>query len=206
MTGIGKRILAAIGLLQVLSSSNFVPAAGAADGGVTVGVMKNGQPIKAAIPVGRPSAPQKLDLPADNGSLWYRYYQAGEDAAIAHHDPQLAKRYYLASLAELEKHPQPKHSDMFLSIRLSALEKGLMDGYPGDWSTYKGARDDKMKLLKEQVDVYYRIARINAYYAPPDDLFRTKAEERYVKSKAEYEKSLKEDKSSAPGDSEAKAE
>jgi hypothetical protein len=151
---------------------------------------KDGQqktPTKSAATV--VSKPRfKLDLP-DSGALWYRYYQAGEDAAITKHDEALAKKYYLAALAEIEQHPPVKGADMFLGPKLSALEVGLMDEYPKDWSR-QGDSEEVMTLRKEQVDVYERIARINEYFAPPDDLLRIKAKERYENLKKDYEKAL----------------
>jgi hypothetical protein len=133
--------------------------------------------------------PQKLDLPEADYSLWYRYYQAGEDASITHHDLELAKKYWLAALSELEKSP-PSRTDMFLAIKLSALEKGLQDLYPTDWSKQNGDPDDVLKLRKQQVDTLYRIARVNDRIVPHDDLLFTKSQERYQLARKEYEKAL----------------
>ncbi len=166
---------------------------------VQIGIGPKG-PIMMKRPPVR-SGPTKLDLPEKNNSLWNRYYEAGEDAIVTRHDPTLAKQYYMASLAELEKHPQTKGSDMFLSVRLSALESGLENAYPSDWSKQRGKSEDVMKQRKEQVDVYSRIARINEYYAPPDDLLRIKAKERYVTVRQAYEKALAATKSSTQTES-----
>lgn len=156
---------------------------------IPIGVGPGGAPItitrpKMVIP------PQKLNLPIVDNSLWFRYYQAGEDASLTQHDPDLAKRYWMAAIAELEKHPPAKGADMFLSVRLSALDKGLMDSYPADWSKQTGDSDEIMKQRKEQVETLSRIARINEYFAPPDDLLRTKSKERYEIAKQAYEKAL----------------
>jgi len=156
---------------------------------IPIGVRSDGKPItitrkKVVIP------PQKLNLPIADNSLWFRYYQAGEDASLTQHDPDLAKKYWMAAISELEKHPPAKGADMFLSVRLSALDKGLMDSYPSDWSKQTGDSDEIMKQRKEQVDTLSRIARINEYFAPPDDLLRTKSKERYEIAKQAYEKAL----------------
>jgi hypothetical protein len=168
---------------------------------VQIGIGPKGPIMMKRPPV---HGPTKLDLPEKNNSLWYRYYEAGEDAAVTRHDPTLAKKYYMASLTELEKHPQAKGSDMFLSVRLSALESGLENAYPGDWTKQRGKSEDLMKQRKEQVDVYSRIARINEYYAPPDDLLRIKAKERYETVRQAYEKALAAMKS--PTQTESKTE
>ncbi|MGH9551390.1 MAG: hypothetical protein ACRD3W_18540, partial [Terriglobales bacterium] len=132
----------------------------------------------------------KADLPADY-SLWYRYYQAGEDAMLTHNDLDLAKKYYLASLGELEKHPPVPGQDMWLKVKLSGLEYGLMHSYPKTWPAIDtGNSQDVVKLRKDQMDVYYRIARLNDRYAEADDLLRVRAIERYNKAKKEYSKAL----------------
>lgn len=140
--------------------------------------------------------PVKLKLPFADNSLWMRYYQAGEDASISKHDNDLAKKYWMASLAELEKHPPAKGSDMFLSVKLSALEAGLMNLYPQDWSKETGDSDAILAKRKENVEVLSRIANINNFYAPKDDLFRTKANERYASAKQSYDKAVAEAKQS----------
>ncbi len=137
-------------------------------------------------------ADNKLTLPIADGSLWVRYYQAGEDASVKHHDAELAKKYWMASLAELEKHPPAKGSDIFLSVKLSALEAGLMNSYPADWSKQSGNADEIMAKRKEQVDTLLRIARVNEYFAPKDDLLRTRSKERYEIAQRAYDKALAE--------------
>jgi hypothetical protein len=154
-----------------------------------------GGPVATTAPqkVGKTKLDQTLPMP--NNSLWCRYYSAGEDASIKN-DEALAKKYYMASLAELEKHPQTKGSDIFMSVRLSALESALMEGYPHDWSKEEEKNPAHvMDERKEQVNVYQRIARINEYYAPPEDLLRIKAKERYETVRKDYEKALAASKS-----------
>lgn len=132
----------------------------------------------------------KLKLPVSDSSLWFRYYQAGEEASLTRHDKDLAKKYWMASLSELEKHPPAKGSDMFLSVKLSALEAGLMNLYPSDWSKESGDSDAILSRRKEHVELLQRIANINTFYAPKDDLFRIKANERYALAKQSYDKAL----------------
>jgi hypothetical protein len=141
-------------------------------------------------PKRKPRGPLKLNLPEPDSSLWFRYYQAGEDASITRHDQALAKRYWLAALSEIEKKP-PSRSDIFLSIKLSALEQGLEDLYPKDWSKEKGDPEKVMKLQAEQVDTLARIAHVNNNIVPHGDLLYTKSEERYQQARADYEKALK---------------
>lgn len=129
---------------------------------------------------------QKLQLPGPNDtSLWFRNYKAAEDA-LNKNDKDVAKRYLLNSLAEFEKHPP--HKDMFMLIKLSALEKNLLDFYPADKKLESTDKDELLRQKKEQMDMYYRIARINERYASPSDKFRTFADQRYMTAKAEYEK------------------
>lgn len=159
---------------------------------VPIGVGPNGRQVM--IKKSPPHGPVKLKLPFGDNSLWFRYYQAGEDASITHHDNDLAKKYWMASLAELEKHPPAKGSDTFLSVKLSALEAGLMNLYPEDWSKEKGESDAILAKRKEHVELLSRIARINTFYAPKDDLFRTKADERYAAAKQSYDQAVAEAK------------
>lgn len=180
-------------LLIIATTVLFCPTAMAADT-VKVGTDEKGHPIVVQKAPDR--GPQKLKLPFGDNSLWFRYYQAGEDASITRHDNDLAKKYWLASLAELEKHPVAKGSDTFLSVKLSALEAGLMKLYPEDWSKEKGDTAATLAKRKENVELLQRMATINTYYAPKDDLFRIKANERYAIAKQSYDKAVAEAKRS----------
>jgi hypothetical protein len=101
----------------------------------------------------------------------------------------LAKKYWFAALSEIEKNPPPR-SDMFLSVKLSALEQGLMNLYPKDWSKEKVDSQDVMKLRQEQVNILARIARVNDKFVPHNDLLYTKSQERYDNARNEYEKAV----------------
>ncbi len=176
-------------------TTSFIFSQGAFAAPKTSPVAKKQQPAQTSTASINKVATAKLKLPFPDSSLWFRYYQAGEDASLAKHD-DVAKKYWMASLAELEKHPPAKDSDTFLSVKLSALEAGLMNLYPNDWSKEKGDRTEILEKRKEHVALLSRIANINTFYAPPNDLFRTKANERYATAKQAYDKAVAEAKQS----------
>ena len=128
-----------------------------------------------------------LNLPVPDNSLWFRYYKAGEQADLKH-DVDTAKKYWMASLAELEK-VAPNPSDDLMSVKLSALEIGLIGIYPKDWTTLDKSQPEKEQLSDEQVRVLYRIAVINSRLVPGDKLLCSKSNERYEIAKRERDKS-----------------
>ncbi len=128
-----------------------------------------------------------LNLPVPDNSLWFRYYKAGEQADLKH-DGDTAKKYWMASLAELEK-VAPNPSDDLMSVKLSALEIGLIGSYPKDWTTLDKSQPEKEQLRAEQVKILYRMAVINSRLVPGDKLLCSKSKERYEIAKREKEKS-----------------
>jgi hypothetical protein len=134
---------------------------------------------------------KQLDFPGQRDtSLWYRYYQAGEDA-LTKNDRDRAKAYLMAALGEIEKHPPDGKKDMFLAVKVSALQVYLTDMYPKDWSTHLSDKDKELDLRKEQVQTLYRVAQMNARLAPPGDLLISKSRERYETARTQYEKLVK---------------
>jgi hypothetical protein len=131
---------------------------------------------------------QGLKLPVPDNSLWFRYYKAGEEADLRHETGK-AKKYWMASLAELEK-VAPNPSDDLMSVKLSALEIGLISTYPKDWTTLETSQQEQEHLRDEQVKVFYRMAVINSRLVPGDTLLCSKSKERYEIVKKENEKAL----------------
>jgi hypothetical protein len=151
----------------------------------------------------RPHAlPLKLNVPPDS-SLWFRYYQAGEDAMLKH-DTELEKKYLLASLSELEKVKSTGPGDIMFLVKISALETYLEDLYPFDWTKAEGEDANVMKFRGEQVSTLYRIARINERFTDATDLLRTKSKEHYENVRRDYEKAVATAKQSKPGSTQSK--
>lgn len=76
-----------------------------------------------------------------------------------------------------------------MSVKLSALEIGLIGSYPKDWTTLDKSQPEKEQLRDEQVRVLYRIAVINSRLVPGDKLLCSKSNERYEIAKRERDKS-----------------
>ncbi len=133
----------------------------------------------------------KLELRTPDNSLWFRYYQAGEDASLAH-DAVKAKQYWMASLSELEANGAPTAADDDMSLKLSALEIGLTYGYPEDWSKTDAPQSEKLVMRAEQVSTLYRMAAINSRLVPNDTLLCAKSKERYEIARTAYEKAKSE--------------
>lgn len=150
-----------------------------------------------------------MHLPTRNGSLWYRYYAAGEQAFTKKHDEGLAKRYWLASLTSLENEPYEKATqDMMILVRLSALEDRIIhlyEPYPDDdprsveinsWlkksrSEEPQIQNDKaqLALLKQKARVLKRIADLNAKFVrKPSDPFATVWQGYYQKAEQDCKK------------------
>jgi len=101
-----------------------------------------------------PDGPSSSKKPAP---LWIRYLQAGEQAQKKGKS-DIAKRYLLGSLAELERTASAGHGAMF---QAGMLEQDLVQMYPSDWTKAKGDQPDKLKLREEQVSVLARINKFN---------------------------------------------
>ena len=143
-------------------------------------------------------------------ALWNRYFQAGELAAKKQ-DQDLEKRYFAGALSALEQQtsgPRPRS--------LGRLERGLMAGYPVDWSQVGGSDETKAKKQQEQVDLLARLSRLNEkfpdkhassglnkyvqskYLAAQSDLQKTKDK---IKEKADAKASSSSDGSKPPASS-----
>lgn len=94
----------------------------------------------------------------DSDPLWVRYMALG-DAAQKRNDSATAKRYWLGSLAELEKGKNVGNYRQF-----PALEHRLLYMYPTDWSTSKLSPTDLLTQQQEQVAVYNRLVHITRSY------------------------------------------
>jgi hypothetical protein len=86
--------------------------------------------------------------------LWERYLAAGEEARRKKDDAS-AKRYWLGSLAELEKTKKGSVG------RWGRLQHRLLEIYPRDWSDSKLDEASKIKQEEEQVQLYDRINKLN---------------------------------------------
>lgn len=137
----------------------------------------------------------ELILPVPDNSLWFRYYKAGESAAFSG-NKTLAHKYWMASLAELEK-VKPNPEDDLMSVKLSALEQNLTYSYPSDWSKEKGSSEEIAKRREEQVSVLERMAQVNRRLVPKDTLLCQKSYERFDIAKKSYDKAIAESKSSS---------
>lgn len=136
----------------------------------------------------------ELVLPVPDNSMWFRYYKAGESASFSG-NKSLAHKYWMASLAELEK-VKPNPDDDLMSVKLSALEQALTYSYPADWSKEKEPTDEIAKRREEQISVLQRMSTINSRLVPKDTLLCQKSYERYDIAKKNFEKSSSETKNS----------
>ncbi|HEY9732425.1 MAG TPA: hypothetical protein V6C89_10965 [Drouetiella sp.] len=128
----------------------------------------------------------ELVLPVPDNSLWFRYYKAGESASFGG-NKALAHKYWMASLAELEK-VKANPDDDLMSVKLSALEQALTYSYPSDWSKETEPASEIAKRREEQVSVLQRMAAINSRLVPKDTLLCQKSYERYDTAKKNFEK------------------
>lgn len=135
----------------------------------------------------------ELILPVPDNSLWFRYYKAGESASFSG-NKVLAHKYWMASLAELEK-VKPNPEDDLMSVKLSALEQSLTYSYPTDWSKETDSSADIAKRREEQVSVLQKMAQVNRRLVPQDKLLCQKSYERFDTAKQSYDKALAESKS-----------
>ncbi|MBS1956820.1 MAG: hypothetical protein JST89_21705 [Cyanobacteria bacterium SZAS-4] len=136
----------------------------------------------------------ELVLPVPDNSLWFRYYKAGESASFSG-NKTLAHKYWMASLAELEK-VKPNPDDDLMSVKLSALEQALTYSYPADWSKETQAAAEIAKRRDEQVSVLEKMALVNRRLVPKDTLLCQKSYERYDIAKKSWEKAAAESKTS----------
>jgi hypothetical protein len=136
----------------------------------------------------------ELVLPVPDNSMWFRYYKAGESASFSG-NKALAHKYWMASLAELEK-VKPNPDDDLMSVKLSALEQALTYSYPADWSKETQPADEIAKRREEQISVLQRMSTINSRLVPKDTLLCQKSYERYDIAKKNFEKSSSETKNS----------
>ena len=127
-----------------------------------------------------------LELPVPDNSLWFRYFKAGEEAGLKH-DSDKAKKYWMASLSELER-VSPNPNDDLMSVKLSALEISLIDSFPKNWTNLEGSDAEKQRMRDQQVNTLYRMAVINSRLVPSDRLLCSKSMERYEIAKKENEK------------------
>ncbi len=134
----------------------------------------------------------ELVLPVPDNSLWFRYYKAGESAAFSG-NKALAHKYWMASLAELEK-VAPNPEDDLMSVKLSALEQALTYSYPSDWSKESTPAAETAKRREEQVSVLERMAKVNRRLVPKDTLLCQKSYERFDNAKKSFEKTSSESK------------
>lgn len=138
----------------------------------------------------KPRPPFIFPGPPDR-SLWFRYLQAGYDAQ-GKGDDQLAKKYFLASLTELEKNPPAAGKDIITIVKISTLERHLRESYPTDWSSFDSKPEQAEKLRTEQIDTLRRIVKVNERCVPANDSMRTGYVDLYQRVKSENEKWLKE--------------
>ncbi len=124
-------------------------------------------------------------------ATWYRYYSAGADA-LEKNEPELAKRYFFESLNTVEKATKPQTGDNFFVVRLSALEQGITNLYPKDWSKESSDEAKRLKRQTEQVEVLQRIAALNQRLIQPTDILVGKSKERYQKAREALDKALAE--------------
>lgn len=136
--------------------------------------------------------PGELVLPVPDNSLWFRYYKAGEAAKLKN-DQKLAMKYWMASLAALEK-VKPNPDDDLMSVKLSALEQALTYSYPADWSKVTEPEEKRLKWQEEQVSTLLRMSQINRRLVPSDKLLCAKSLERYSDAKRSYDKAIAENK------------
>ncbi len=135
----------------------------------------------------------ELILPVPDNSLWFRYYKAGESAAFSG-NKALSHKYWMASLAELEK-VKPNPEDDLMSVKLSALEQSLTYSYPTDWSKETDSSADIAKRREELVSVLQRMAQVNRRLVPQDKLLCQKSYERFDIAKKSHDKAIAESKS-----------
>lgn len=139
-----------------------------------------------------------MGLPVPCYDLWYRYYGAGEKA-LKSHDEALAKRNFLASLAELEKVTTRQSSkDLFFMVRISGIEKRLTDLYTNKVTATTGDDQKELAVRKEQVEVLDRLARVNRRIITPNDRLVIASQERYEAARKQYEKRANEIKNKTP--------
>jgi hypothetical protein len=89
--------------------------------------------------------------------LWVGYLQAGE-LAQKKGQIDLAKRYYLGSLSEVERAGSARIPGIH---RVMTLEQNLASVYCVDLAKAKGDQEDKLKLREQQVAVLARINKFN---------------------------------------------
>jgi hypothetical protein len=130
--------------------------------------------------------PDIMGMPVDSGALWYRYLEGGE-LAKKKGDEDLARRYYMGSLASIERDPNPQKGDPFFLPRVSKLENSIINLY-GSALSKEMDGDDKVKLATEQCNAYERMAKLNTRFVDPGNPFITKAQERFEKVKSDLEK------------------
>ncbi len=133
--------------------------------------------------------PDIMGLPVPCYDTWYRYYGAGEKALKAHND-ELADRYFMSSLAELEKVNAKQNSkDLFFMVRLSGIEQRLVERLTNKVAATTGDDQKELSVRKEQVDAYERMARVNERIVVPNtDLIVVRAKERFVEARKQYDK------------------